>query len=218
MSIAAALQERRVADRDRASLDLPGDAPARRARRSPTPSRARACARSPRATIAAASGCSLRPLEARGEPQQLVLGEARRGTTATTRGLPSVSVPVLSTTSVSTFSNRSSASAFLISTPACAPAPDADHDRHRRREAKRARAGDDQHRDGRDEPVGEARLRPQDRPGHEGERPRSRSPAARTSRTPGRPGAGSARGCAAPRRPSARSAPASCRGRPCRRA
>ena len=43
--------------------------------------------------------------------------------TATTRGLPSVSVPVLSTTSVSTFSKRSSASAFLISTPARAPRP-----------------------------------------------------------------------------------------------
>ena len=42
---------------------------------------------------------------------------------ATTFGLPSVSVPVLSTTSVSTFSIRSSASAFLISTPACAPRP-----------------------------------------------------------------------------------------------
>ena len=44
-------------------------------------------------------------------------------TTSTTRGLPSVSVPVLSTTSVSTFSSRSSASAFLISTPDCAPLP-----------------------------------------------------------------------------------------------
>ena len=37
--------------------------------------------------------------------------------------LPSVSVPVLSTTSVSTFSSVSSASAFLISTPTCAPRP-----------------------------------------------------------------------------------------------
>ncbi len=43
--------------------------------------------------------------------------------TATTLGLPSVSVPVLSTTIVSTFSKRSSASAFLMSTPACAPRP-----------------------------------------------------------------------------------------------
>ena len=38
-------------------------------------------------------------------------------------GLPSVSVPVLSTTSVSTLAKRSSASAFLIRTPACAPRP-----------------------------------------------------------------------------------------------
>ena len=42
---------------------------------------------------------------------------------ATTLGLPSVKVPVLSMTSVSTFSSRSSASAFLISTPDCAPRP-----------------------------------------------------------------------------------------------
>ena len=42
---------------------------------------------------------------------------------AVTAGLPSVSVPVLSTTSVSTFSMRSSASAFLISTPISAPRP-----------------------------------------------------------------------------------------------
>ena len=38
-------------------------------------------------------------------------------------GLPSVSVPVLSTTSVVTFSRRSSASAFFTSTPTCAPRP-----------------------------------------------------------------------------------------------
>ena len=63
-------------------------------------------------------------LEAGREPQQLVLGRCRRrSTTAVTVGLPSVSVPVLSTTSVSTFSIRSSASAFLIRTPACAPRP-----------------------------------------------------------------------------------------------
>ena len=38
-------------------------------------------------------------------------------------GLPSVRVPVLSTTSVVTFSSRSSASAFFTSTPSCAPRP-----------------------------------------------------------------------------------------------
>ena len=42
---------------------------------------------------------------------------------AVTLGLPSVSVPVLSTTSVSIFSMRSSASAFLIRMPACAARP-----------------------------------------------------------------------------------------------
>ena len=35
----------------------------------------------------------------------------------------------------------------------------ADHDRHRRRQPQRARAGDDQHRDGVDQGVGQARLR-----------------------------------------------------------
>src|SRR5882672_8331829 len=45
------------------------------------------------------------------------------GTTADTLGLPSVKVPVLSTTSVSTFSSCSSASALLMRTPATAPRP-----------------------------------------------------------------------------------------------
>ena len=39
------------------------------------------------------------------------------------RGLPSVSVPVLSTTRVSTAASRSSAAALRTSTPACAPRP-----------------------------------------------------------------------------------------------
>ena len=63
-------------------------------------------------------------LDGRREPQHLVGGEALgAGTTAVTDGRPSVSVPVLSTTSVSTRSRRSSASAFLISTPSAAPRP-----------------------------------------------------------------------------------------------
>ena len=62
--------------------------------------------------------------EARRQPQQLRLpSKPATVMIATTLGLPSVSVPVLSTTRVSTFSMRSSASAFLISTPACAPRP-----------------------------------------------------------------------------------------------
>ncbi len=45
------------------------------------------------------------------------------GVSETSFGLPSVSVPVLSTISVSMRSITSSASAFLINTPACAPRP-----------------------------------------------------------------------------------------------
>ena len=45
------------------------------------------------------------------------------GEVEVTRGLPSVSVPVLSTTRVSTFSKSSSASALRMRTPAEAPRP-----------------------------------------------------------------------------------------------
>ena len=72
-------------------------------------------------TMAAASGCSL-AFEAGGQPSTDAsvwsASDDRR-----TRGLPSVSVPVLSTTSVSTFSISSSASASLMSTPSFAPRP-----------------------------------------------------------------------------------------------
>ena len=43
--------------------------------------------------------------------------------TSVTTGLPSVRVPVLSTIRVRIFSARSSATAFLTSTPTCAPRP-----------------------------------------------------------------------------------------------
>ena len=74
-------------------------------------------------TIASASGCSLARSTLAASRRISVSSKPSAGTIATTFGLPSVSVPVLSTTSVSTFSMRSSASAFLISTPACAPRP-----------------------------------------------------------------------------------------------
>ncbi len=75
------------------------------------------------ATIAAASGCSLPRSTLAAKRSTCASSKPGSATTATTFGLPSVSVPVLSTTSVSTFSMRSSASAFLISTPNCAPRP-----------------------------------------------------------------------------------------------
>ena len=73
--------------------------------------------------IAAASGCSLprsRLAVSRSNSASSCPGAA---TTETKRGFPSVSVPVLSTTTVSTRSSISSDSAFLMSTPAIAPRP-----------------------------------------------------------------------------------------------
>ena len=74
-------------------------------------------------TTARPSGCS----EARSTPaasrSSSSRSNPRRGTIWVTDGRPSVRVPVLSTTRVSTFSISSSASAFLISTPSPAPRP-----------------------------------------------------------------------------------------------
>ena len=91
------------------------------------------------ATMAAARGCSL-ALSSTAAAIRIPLPSSRRsGTIAVTRGLPSVNVPVLSTTSVSTLSSRSSASAERDQhADAGAPLPMADHDRHRRRKAQRA--------------------------------------------------------------------------------
>ena len=82
-------------------------------------------------------------------------------------------------------------------------APDADHDRHRRRQPERAGAGDDQHRHRGHQSVGEARLGTEQSPRRRRRGRRRRRPAARTSPTPDRRDAGSARGCAAPWPPSA---------------
>ena len=73
--------------------------------------------------MASASGCSLARSTLAASCRISFSSNPAAATIATTFGLPSVSVPVLSTTSVSTFSMRSSASAFLISTPAAAPRP-----------------------------------------------------------------------------------------------
>jgi len=78
--------------------------------------------------------------------QNFGLVKSRAGTTATSFGLPSVKVPVLSTTSVSTRSIRS-APRHPDQDAGLRAAADADHDRHRV-QAKRARAGDDEHAHG----------------------------------------------------------------------
>src|SRR2546429_160867 len=78
-------------------------------------------------TIARASGCSLEFSTLAASPSNLSFPNPppSKTLTAFTSGLPSVSVPVLSTTSVSTLARVSSASAFRTSTPACAPRPTA---------------------------------------------------------------------------------------------
>ncbi len=79
--------------------------------------------------------------------------------------------------------------------------PGADHDRHRRRQAERARAGDDQHRDGVEQRKTHRRRRADDRPHDEGDQGGDED----TRNEPGRnrypPVPGSARASAAPRRP-----------------
>ena len=75
-------------------------------------------------TTAAASGCSLPRSRLAASLQDLLLGPSPPPPARPARaGLPSVMVPVLSITSVSTFSIASRASASRISTPADAPRP-----------------------------------------------------------------------------------------------
>ncbi len=73
--------------------------------------------------MAAARACSLE--RSRDAARRRTSSSAKPGsaTTVARRGFPSVRVPVLSTTRVSTFSRRSRASALRIRTPAAAPRP-----------------------------------------------------------------------------------------------
>ena len=134
---------------------------------SKAPTLARARLRSVAArTIADARGCSLKRSR---------LAASRRSSSsptptafnATTRGLPSVSVPVLSTTTCRLLQALERFRIFDQNARLRA-APDADHDRHRRRQTERARAGDDQHRHRRDQAIGHAWFWTPDRPGGEG--------------------------------------------------
>ena len=73
--------------------------------------------------IACASGCSLPCSTLAASRSNSLSSKPSAAMTLTTLGLPSVRVPVLSITSVSTLSIRSSASASRIRIPACAPRP-----------------------------------------------------------------------------------------------
>ena len=74
-------------------------------------------------TIAAASGCSLPRSSPAARASIVVSSHGSLALTETSLGFPRVRVPVLSTTSVSTFLSVSIVSAFLKSTPTVAPLP-----------------------------------------------------------------------------------------------
>ena len=86
------------------------------------------------------------------------------GTTDTTRGLPSVSVPVLSTTSVSTFSMHLERFRILDQHAGLRAASRPHHDRNRSRQPQRARTSNDQHRHRIDQRMRQPRLRPEQTP------------------------------------------------------
>ena len=200
---------------DRAAHALAGDGlevAYRRERATPRASRARDDRR--------ASGCSLPRSRLGGQRSSVVPRRTPASArTVTSRGLPSVSVPVLSTTSVSTLRSTSMRLGVPEQHAGVAPLPVATMIDIGVARPERARAGDDQHRDRVDQRVRQPRLRTDDRPDDEGRRPRRRSRPARS--TPddhvGQP---LDRRAAALRlgRPSRRSAPAACRRRRARRA
>ena len=84
------------------------------------------------ATIAEARGCSLPCSRLATRRTSSVSLPPEAAITDSTVGLPSVRVPVLSKTKVSTFSRISKASAFLMQDAGSGAASGADHDRHGR--------------------------------------------------------------------------------------
>jgi hypothetical protein len=100
-------------------------------------------------------------LQARGETQHVAFVEARA--TATTRrpsACPRSASPSCRRPGCRPSPWTSSAAASLIEHAGRGSAAHPDHDRHGRGEPERAGAGDDQHRDGVHEGMGEARLGP----------------------------------------------------------
>src|ERR1700722_12822160 len=119
-------------------------------------------------TMAAARGCSLDFSRLAAKGKISLSDNPAAGTIAVTLGLPSVSVPVLSTTRVLTCSMRSSASADLMRTPAPAPLPIATPiDIGVARPS--AGTGDDDDGNRRDQRIGKRGSRTECRPRGEGE-------------------------------------------------
>ena len=133
----------------------------RRQRELPSRSRAR--------TIAARERMLAGALDACGQPQHFVLVEARRGDDRRHRRLAFGQRAGLVDDQRVDLLHALQRLGILDQHADFGAAADADHDRHRRGEPERAGAGDDQHADGGDQAIGEARLRPEHRPGGEGD-------------------------------------------------
>ena len=206
-------QEPRVAERRRGGARPCRSRPCRSASRSRAPAQARCLRSAAASTMAAASGCSLARSTLAASRSTSLSSKPSRGIDRDHLRLAFGQRAGLVDDQRVDLLHALQRLGVLDQHARLRAAADADHDRHRRGEAERAGAGDDQHRHRRDQAVGEARLRPEHRPGGERQRPRRRSRPARTSRRPGRRAAGSARASAAPSPPSARSAPA-CVSRP----
>ena len=113
-------------------------------------------------------------------------------------GFPSVRVPVLSTTSVSTFSITSRISAFLISTPAVAPTY-TNHHGHWRRKAERTWTGNDKDRHAIQQRVLQPGRRAYAEPDKKGDDGCHEPPPGRNMPTPGPQAVNRTRGSAGPR-------------------
>ncbi len=133
-----------------------------------------------KATIARAIGCSdsvSSPAVRRSTSGSLISAAAAN---CTTRGVPSVSVPVLSNTTVSIDGESlERLTAFDQNSGRCA-ASGRDHDRRRHGQSHRARAGDDQHRDRGRSARGRMRARPAPASIRQTSPRRSRAQSART--------------------------------------
>ena len=123
----------------------------------------------PPATMAAASGCSLARSTLAASRSNSSSSKPSAATIAVTAGLPFGQRAGLVDHQRIDLLHALERLGILDQHARLRAAADADHDRHRCGKPERAGAGDDQHADRGDQAIGEARLRPEHRPGGEGE-------------------------------------------------
>ena len=137
----------------------------------------------------------------------------RRATTSSTTGRPRVSVPGLVEHDGVDLVGGLERLAAADEDAGLRAAPGPDHDRGRRGEAHRARAGDDEDRDERDQGVGQPRLGTERHPDEERRGRDDEDESGRRPRRSGRPGARSAPSSPGPARRARRCGRARCRAR-----